>query len=418
MDETLYTGKERPSGMIIYRIDIENDRDLVRLIGTTGADERSFHFFRRKSSMLSFFVPEVDFRAANALKQELLSRGGDAIVHRGAIEGSIPTSNVVILGTLKTLEDLAEKLRSMPYWGLDEIRSGLVQAISSIGIRRWSLNIPDRGELELGVRTKVMGIINVTGDSFFPGSRVDGPERCVEKALRMHGEGADILDIGAESTRPGSSPLNQEEETCRLIPAIAAVRREIPRAIISVDTFRAETAEAALDSGADMINDISGGAFDKKMFPLLARRGNPFIIMHARNVPGGMHRPVSYRDVIGDILAFFSGQILKAGKAGVNPEQVILDPGIGFSKNAEQSLEVLKGVASFSTLARPLLIGHSRKSTIGKVLDLENPEDRLEGTLALSAFCAMKEVALIRVHDVAENIRAVRMIGALKGEGI
>ena len=404
--------------MGIYRIEIDNDSDLVHLIHTTGADERSFCFFQRKSRMLSFFISNVDFRAANALKQELLSRGGDAIVHRCAIEGSIPTANVGILGTLKTLEDLSDKLRSMPYWGLDGIRSGLVQAISSIGIRRWRLNIPDREDLELGGRTKVMGIINVTDDSFYSGSRVDGPERCVEIALRMHEEGADILDIGAESTRPGSSPPSQEEEACRLIPAIAAVRREIPRAIISADTFRTGTAEAALDSGADIINDISGGAFDKMMFPLLAKRGNPFIIMHARDVPGGMHHPVSYKDVIGDILAFFSGQILKATKAGVNLEQIILDPGIGFSKNAEQSLEVLKGVASFSTLARPLLIGHSRKSTIGKVLGLENPEDRLEGTLALSAFCAMKDVALIRVHDVAENIRAVRMIGALKGEGI
>ncbi|KUK62442.1 MAG: Dihydropteroate synthase [Synergistales bacterium 57_84] len=404
--------------MDIYPIEIGNDDDLVRLIRTTGADEKSFYFFQRKSRMLSFFIPDADFRAANALKQELLSRGGDAIVHRGAIEGSIPTSNVVILGTLKTLEDLCDKLRSMPYWGLDEIRSGLVQAISSMGIRRWSLDLPNRGELELGKRTKVMGIINVTDDSFYPGSRVDGPKKCVETALRMHEEGADILDIGAESTRPGSSPLSQEEEASRLIPAIAAVRREIPQAVISADTYRAGTAEPALDSGADMINDISGGAFDNRMFPLLARRGNPVVIMHARNVPGGMHHPVSYGDVIGEILTFFSGQILKAGEAGVNPEQVILDPGIGFSKNAPQNLEVLKGLASFSTLARPLLIGHSRKSTIGKVLGLENPEDRLEGTLALTAFCAMKDVALIRVHDVAENIRALKMIAALKGEGI
>jgi len=404
--------------MSLYRIEIESRKDLADLVRVTGADERSFYFFERKRRMLAFFIPEVDFRAANALKQELLSRGGDAIVHRGAIAGSVPTSSVVILGTLKTLEDLSVKLRSMPYWGLDVVKDQLLRALSSLGVKRWNLKVPGRDDLELGGHTKVMGAINITTDSFYPGSRVKGTDGCVEAALRMHKEGADIIDIGAESTRPGSSPLGQEEEARRLVPAIEAVRRELPHVLISADTFRSETARAALDSGADIINDISGGAFDGGMFPLLAKIGNPIVIMHARDVPEGMHHPVTYGDIIGEIITFFSWRMDEAEKAGLSRDQVILDPGMGFSKNAAQNLQILKGVVSFTTLGRPLLVGHSRKSTIGKVLGLEDPADRLAGTLALSAYCTMKEIALLRVHDVGENRRAVRMIEALREEGI
>ena len=145
---------------------------------------------------------------------------------------------------------------------------------------------------------------------------VKGTDGCVEAALRMHKEGADIIDIGAESTRPGSSPLGQEEEARRLVPAIEAVRRELPHVLISADTFRSETARAALDSGADIINDISGGAFDGGMFPLLAKIGNPIVIMHARDVPEGMHHPVTYGDIIGEIITFFSWRMDEAEKAG------------------------------------------------------------------------------------------------------
>ena len=249
---------------------------------------------------------------------------------------------------------------------------------------------------------------------FYPGAG-SGTDGCVE-APSNDKEGADIIDIGAESTRPGSSPLSQEEEARRLVPAIEAVRRSCP-ILISADTFRSETARAALESGADNINDLPGGAFDGGMFPLLAKRGNPMIIMHARDVPGGMHHPVVYGDIIGEIISFFSWRLDEAEKAGLSRDQVILDPGMGFSKNAAQNLQILKGVVSFTTLGRPLLVGHSRKSTIGKVLGLEDPADRIAGTLALSAYCAMKEVPLVRVHDVGENKRAVRIIEALREEG-
>lgn len=404
--------------MTIYRIPTSREEDLKKAIELTGADERCFQFFNRKRELLSFFIPRVDFRAANALKQELLSRGGDAIVHKRAIEGAVDVSNVVIMGNMKTLRDLVLKLRVMPYWGLDRIRTDIETALDSQAVSRWQLRIPGKGIMELGGRTRIMGIINVNRESFFPGSRADDPRSCVETAAGMIEEGAAIIDIGAESTRPGSSPLSREEEIDRLVPAISAVRKALPEAVISADTYRAGTALAAIESGADIINDISGGSFDPEMFPLLAGTGNPVVIMHARNVPEGMHRPADYTDIIGEIASFFFERIMMAEEAGMNRDQIILDPGIGFSKNAQQSLETLRNAGSFSTLARPLLVGHSRKSVIGRHLCLENPEERLEGTLAISAFCAWNNIAVIRVHDVKPNIRAVRMIEAMKGEGI
>lgn len=404
--------------MNIFGFPLKSEKDLWDAISRTEADERSFPYFDRKREVISLFLPGIDYRAANALKQELLSRGGDAIVHRKCIEGSVSLSNVVIVGTLKSLRELTSKLRAMPYWGLDLIAAEIERALAAMAARRWDLSIPGRESLRLDTKTKIMGVINVNENSFYSGSRTGDPGSCAAMARKMHEEGADILDIGSESTRPGSSALSPEEEADRLIPAVRAVRSELPDVLISVDTFRAGSAKAALDEGANIINDISAGLFDKGMFPLLAKRKNPVIIMHADDVPGGMHRPAVYGDIIGSVASFLSERIEAAVKAGIDPGQIMLDPGIGFSKDAAQNLRVLERIESLFTLGRPLLVGHSRKSTIGKALGLTDPAQRLEGTLAVSAFCAMKGISLIRVHDVEQNIRTVRMIEALKGENI
>lgn len=404
--------------MTIFKFPLKNEKDLRDAIARTEADEGSFPWFDRKREILSFFLPDIDYRAANALKQELLSRGGDAIVHKKCIEGMVSRSNVVIMGSVKTLRDLVSKLRAMPYWGLDGIKSEIEDALTAMAIKKWELSIPGKENLSLGMNTKIMGIVNANESSFYSGSRAGDPGSCAAMARKMHEDGADVIDIGSESTRPGSTPLSPREEADRLIPAVRAIRSELPDALISADTFRAGTAEAALDAGADIINDISAGLFDDGMFPLLARRKNPVIIMHAKDVPDGMHRPAIYGDIIGEIVSFLSGRIKAAMRSGIDPEQVILDPGIGFSKNASQNLLVLERIESLFTLGRPILVGHSRKSTIGKVLGLDDPSHRLEGTLAVSTFCSMKGIPLIRVHDVKQNVRTIRMTEALKGENI
>ncbi len=402
--------------MTVYRFQIQDEHDLKKALSLTGADPRSMPYFDQKREMLAFHLADIDFRAANALKQEMLSRGGDAIVHRGAIDGTVARCDVVLMGTRKTFRDLLEKLRAMPYWGLDAIRGELGHAIDATGIRVWEIPLPGRPSLRLSGRTAIMGIINANDSSFYSGSRASTARACADMAEKMDMEGADIIDLGAESTRPGSTPLSGQEERERLIPAIRAVRERTPEAVISADTYRADTASAAIEAGADIINDISGGIFDPLMFPLLARTGNPVVIMHAMEVPDGMHEKYVYRDLIGEIAAFFSARIKAASEAGISPQSVILDPGVGFSKNSSQSLEVIERIESFSTLGRPVLVGHSRKSSIGRVLKLDNPSERLEGTLAISAFCALKGVPIIRVHDVGQNLRTIKMIETLKGE--
>jgi dihydropteroate synthase len=359
--------------MTVYRFQLHDEHDLRKAISLTGADARSMPYFDQKREILAFHLADIDFRAANALKQEMLSRNGDAIVHRGAIDGSVARCDVVLMGTRKAFRDLLEKLGAMPYWGLDTVREELGTAIESTDIRKWEIPLPGRSPLHLGGRTAIMGIVNANDSSFYSGSRASTARACADMAETMDIEGADIIDLGAESTRPGSTPLSGPEERDRLIPAIRAVRERVPEAIISADTYRADTAFEAIQAGADMINDISGGLFDPLMFPLLARTGNPVVIMHAMEVPDGMHKKYVYRDLIGEIASFFSARIRAAADAGISPQSLILDPGIGFSKNSSQSLEVIERVDSFFTLGRPVLVGHSRKSSIGRVLELDKP---------------------------------------------
>ncbi|WAM31625.1 dihydropteroate synthase [Caldicellulosiruptor naganoensis] len=262
------------------------------------------------------------------------------------------------------------------------------------------------------LKTNVMGIINVTPDSFYEGSRVDSTA-VSQKALEMIEEGADLIDVGGESTRPFSDPVPEDEELKRVIPAIRAIRdvsKDIP---ISIDTYKASVAKKAIEAGADIINDISGGTFDKEMFKVAADYNVPIIIMHIKGTPKNMQQNPYYEDVIEEILQYFERRIDEALKAGVDLENIILDPGIGFGKRPEDNLEIIRRCEEFKVLGRPILIGASRKSTIGVVLGGVGPEDRLEGTIAISTICALKKIEFVRVHDVKENKRAILMAEAI-----
>ena len=262
------------------------------------------------------------------------------------------------------------------------------------------------------LKTNVMGIINVTPDSFYEGSRVD-LAGVSQKALEMIQDGADVIDVGGESTRPFSEPVPEDEELKRVIPAIEAIRtvsKDIP---ISVDTYKSSVARKAIEAGADIINDISGGTFDKDMFKVAAEYNVPIIIMHIKGTPKDMQQNPYYEDVIEEILQFFEKRIDEALKAGVELENIILDPGIGFGKRLEDNLEIIRRCEEFKVLGRPILIGASRKSTIGTVLGGLPPQDRLKGTIAISTICALKRIEFVRVHDVKENKRAILMTEAI-----
>ncbi|WP_374712538.1 dihydropteroate synthase [Symbiobacterium terraclitae] len=262
----------------------------------------------------------------------------------------------------------------------------------------------------MGRRTLIMGILNVTPDSFSDGGRWAEPEQAVAHALEMLAEGADIIDVGGESTRPGHEPVPAEEELRRVLPVIRALRRAAPDALISADTQKAEVAEAALEAGADMLNDIWGLQGDPEMVRVAARHRCPVVVMHNQH-------GTEYRDLIRDITAFFQRSLELVREAGLPEELIILDPGVGFGKTPLHNLEVIQRLGEFRRLNRPLLLGTSRKSTIGKVLGGLPPEERLEGTAATVAIGIANGADIVRVHDVRAMKRVAQVADAIVRPG-
>jgi len=269
--------------------------------------------------------------------------------------------------------------------------------------------------LELGRRTLVMGVLNVTPDSFSDGGLFYEPERAVERALEMVEEGADIIDIGGESTRPGSEPVPLEEELRRVIPVIEAVAREV-EVPISVDTYKAKVAEEALRKGASIVNDISALGFDPEMAEVVARHGAALILMHIKGTPRDMQKDPQYEDVLGEIRAYLRERIARAEAAGVSPDAIVVDPGIGFGKKLEHNLEILRNLDRLQDLDKPILVGPSRKTFIGQILGVD-VSDRLYGTLGAVVHSVMKGAHIVRVHDVKAARHVVDVIDAIERPG-
>lgn len=259
---------------------------------------------------------------------------------------------------------------------------------------------------------KVMGIINVTPDSFFRGSRVVLEEEIIETAARMIGDGADILDVGGYSSRPGAIEITEEEERTRVIGALKAISREFPDAVISIDTFRSGiAAEAVLECGAGIINDISGGEADGGMFEVVSKLQVPYIMMHMQGVPGTMQENPLYDDVVADILRWFGERIVTLQSMGVN--DIIIDPGFGFGKRAAHNFELLRNLGDFSITGLPVMVGVSRKSMIWKALEI-TPDEALNGTTVLNTAALLNGADILRVHDVKEAVQAVKLTEKLK----
>lgn len=266
----------------------------------------------------------------------------------------------------------------------------------------------------VGVSKKfwIMGILNVTPDSFYDGGRYQRKEKALEKAFQLIEAGADIVDIGGESTRPGSDCVNTDEELRRVVPVIRRLAKEssIP---ISIDTTKADVAERAIEAGAVMVNDISGFQMDPRMVKVVAQSKIKCVLTHMQGTPKEMQVNPVYQDVKSDILAFFKNQIEMACSQGVQFEQIMVDPGIGFGKNVSHNLEILRSIDLFLTLGCPVMIGASRKSFIGKILGCSDPQDRLEGSLAAAISAYLKGATYFRVHDVLETKRALKMVSEI-----
>jgi dihydropteroate synthase len=258
----------------------------------------------------------------------------------------------------------------------------------------------------------LMGVLNTTPDSFSDGGRYADPGAAEERALAMAAEGADLVDVGGESTRPGAPPVPVEEELRRVVPVVAGLRRRGFALPISVDTSKLEVARAALDAGADLVNDVQGLAAPG-LAELVAERGVPAVVMHTRGTPAEMASLAAYDDVVGQVAAELSVALARAERAGVARDQLVLDPGIGFAKTAEQSLELLARLGELRALGCPLLVGPSRKSFIGKVAGA-SVEERLPGTLAAVAACVLAGVELLRVHDVGPARQAALVAAAIR----
>ena len=374
-----------------------------------GVHQASIETFMNKSAILPLKVLKVRTPAANIIKQEMLACGGDCAIHAGCVVCAQDHSDILLLGTKKHYRLLLQKMAMMPYFGLPKIKEELQSFLENAPLKTI---LADNRVLEYD-HVVVMGILNITPDSFYADSRVRGIDEVINRAGQMLRDGAEILDIGGESTRPGSDSINPQEEIARIVPVVEALRKEYPQSILSIDTYHAETAEATLASGADIINDISAMEYDEKMIDVVVKNNAPVILMHMRGTPKNMQQNTEYGNVVEEVSKYLKERAEMLRGHNLPKEKIILDPGIGFAKNVDQNLKLMQGLSEMTGSDYPVLLAASRKSTIGKVLGDIPPEARLAGTIATSCQAVYASANMVRVHDVKENIQAIRMLEAI-----
>jgi len=395
------------------RVVIINDLSRAREeLKGIGVDSYGIRLMAPKALSFAVKLEKIRPQAANILKQEALSLGAEAATSRGVIDLKRKRSDVLLLGTEKQYRLLVEKLKRQPF-GLAEIAEELRNLLTNFKRKRWEIECA-KYTLRLGGRTLIMGILNVTPDSFANGGRYDRIDSALLQAERMAEGGADIIDVGGESTRPGARPVPLKEEIKRTIPVIKRLAKRI-NLPISIDTYKSRVAREALDSGASLVNDISALRMDKEMAGVVSRYKAPLILMHMQGRPSNMQKNPTYGDVVGEIISFLKERIEFAREEKIDEERIIIDPGIGFGKTTEHNLQIFNRLSEFKSLGRPILVGPSRKSVIGNVLNLP-VEERLEGTAAAVAASILNGADIIRVHDVREMKRVVDMTNAILNE--
>ncbi len=379
-----------------------NQKKIKQIMQEIGVDPYGIKIMLPKAQGYLLKADALNNISANILKQEMLSLGGDVALARGALTGKVKKTDCLIMGTLSQFNRLSYKLHKQPF-GLNRMGQEIKQALKNYREEGLSLNLKGH-KFNFEKRSYIMGIVNITPDSFSgDGIYAKGlspkgtvPSAAVDYAQKLIEDGADIIDIGGESTRPGAKPVSLRDELSRVIPVIKALSKKI-NAPLSVDTYKPEVAKQALDNGATMINDITA-LRNKNMAKVVSRYKAAIVLMHMRGNPRSMQKNPHYISLIDEIVEYLANAIDRAEEAGVR-EKIIIDPGIGFGKTLEHNLEILKRLQEFKILGRPILIGTSRKAFIGKILNA-GPEDRIFGTVASCVLASKNGANILRVHDV------------------
>lgn len=390
----------------IRALDIKNRAEGMSEFEKIGSTVPGQKIMVDKLFPLAVKVKGLKVLAINILKQEMLARGGDVVTSRDTLLETRGTTDVIIEGHQKSFKSLIPKLKVQPF-GLKDLADELEIFLKDNKNNRNKKSFRiGKKKFDLISNTLVMGIINVTPDSFFDGGKYNHKDQAVKRISEMIADGADIIDIGGLSSRPGSKPVSLEEELERTIPVIESVSNNFDT-LISIDTYRSEITLEAISAGAHMVNDISAFNMDKNMAGVVADKGVSVTLMHMQGKPEDMQKNPQYDNVVDEIYEYLDGKANDAIGAGISPDKIILDPGIGFGKTLDHNLSILNKISEFSSMGYPIMVGASRKSFIGGILDLP-VEDRLEGSLAAAVWSVINGANILRVHDVAETVRAVK----------
>ncbi|MDD5561399.1 MAG: dihydropteroate synthase [Candidatus Omnitrophica bacterium] len=388
--------------------------EVKRVMRGIGVDPYGIKIMLPKTVTFLVRLEAVSNIAANILKQEMLSLGGDVAVSRGTLTGKTRNSTCLIIGQPCQIQSLIRKLRLQPF-GLSRLAGELNENIKKYTKSNFILPLK-KGSLRFKGRPRIMGVINLTPDSFsgdglYNVSSHDYPGLALEKAETMLADGADIIDLGGESSRPGARSITVKEELKRVLPVLKKLVKNIT-APISIDTTKPQVAMAALENGAQIVNDISG-LRDKRMIKAAAKCKAAVVIMHMLGKPVDMQERIAYKSLIEDIIFWLKNAVDCAEAYGIMPEKIIIDPGIGFGKMPGQNLEIINRLADFKILGKPILIGPGRKSFIGKVLKT-NPTQRTAGTVAACVMAAERGANIVRVHDIKEVSQALKIYSAIR----
>ncbi|MEO0093975.1 MAG: dihydropteroate synthase [candidate division WOR-3 bacterium] len=393
-------------------LSLGNETDLLTELARVGVDKAAWDIFFAKSNTFVIKIENLSCGLANILKQTALALGADCALHRNVITGRKKISDGLLFANPRQLERIAERLAYQPL-GASQLGAELLKLLANHCANGQKIKIGNKN-FELRKRTYIVGILNITPDSFSDGGKYFTTQTAIDRALAIEAEGADLIDIGAESTRPGAKPITPKEELRRLLPVLKVLQRRLSIPI-SVDTYKSEVAETVLQEGAALINDISGLSFDKRMAEVIAKFNVPCIIMHIKGTPKTMQKNPHYQDTMAEIYNYLKNALIKAKAAGIDLAKTIVDPGIGFGKRLEDNYTILRRLNELKGLGRPILVGPSRKSFIGLTLNLP-VEERLEGTIAACIIAIMQGANFLRVHDVCAVKRAAFVCDAIRNQ--